>query len=259
MKISVVTVCRNSEKTLAYTLDSFMNQTYPDKELVLIDGASTDRTLEIARSYNSKDISVFSSPDLGIYDAMNTGLRRFCGEAVGFLNSDDTFHDENALSRVADGLNNADIVYGDQTLVADHASKRVVRMWKGGKFDPKNSFKIGWVPPHPTFYVRRAVIEKIRAFDLRYKIASDYDFMLRAMTDNGFRVTYVPHILVDYQLGGTSSGGIRNMVRGNLECLDSRKRHFNSGAIDLALFLRVARRIAQIRPGFLSLRARVKR
>lgn len=249
MKISVVTVCRNSEKTLAGTLDSFVAQTYGEKELLLIDGASTDRTLDIARSYNSTDIRISSEPDRGIYDAMNRGLRLFQGDAVGFLNSDDTFHDEASLSRIADGLREADIVYGDQILVADHHTKRVLRMWRAGRFNPRLSFKTGWVPPHPTFYVRRSVIEKIGTFDLRYRIAGDYDFMLRAMNEGGFRIAYIPHLLIDYQIGGASSNGVRNVIRGNLECLDSRRRHFRGGAIDLAIFLRIARRLGQIRPG----------
>jgi glycosyltransferase len=249
MKISVVTVCRNSEATLRNALESFLSQTYRDKSLLVVDGASTDSTLNIARSYRSPEITVISEPDRGIYDAMNRGLRLFDGDAVGFLNSDDAFHDTGALSSIAAGLQDADIVYGDQTLVADHDSKRLIRMWRAGEFRRDVSFRMGWVPPHPTFYARRSVVEKIGEFDLRYSIASDYDFMLRAMAVEDFRVKYIPKTLIDYKLGGTSSKGLRNIVRGNLECLDSRRRHLRSGLIDLALFLRVLRRLAQFRIG----------
>lgn len=253
MKISVITVCRNSETTLRNTLDSFLSQTYRDKKLLLVDGASTDSTVDMARSYRSHDVHIVSEPDHGIYDAMNRGLRLFDGDAVGFLNSDDTFHDENSLSKIAVGLQDADIVYGDQILVADQLSKRVIRMWHAGDFNRRTSFRMGWVPPHPTFYVRRSVVEKIGDFNLRYRIASDYDFMLRAMSSEGFRVRYIPTTLVDYQLGGTSSKGLRNIIQGNLECLDSRRRHLQSGPVDLALFLRVLRRLVQFRSGIFKM------
>lgn len=246
MKISVVTVCLNSEATIAATLESFLAQRHLDKELIVIDGMSRDRTADIVRSYNSPLISLVSEADRGIYDAMNKGLGRFRGDAVGFLNSDDTFHDPFALERIAEGLQVGDVVYGDLYLVTDHETKQIVRTWKAGTYH-RFAFPLGWVPPHPTFYVRRKIVEAIGDFELKYSIASDYDFMLRAMSLKSAKVQYVPHFLADYKIGGSSSKDLRNIIKGNLECLDSRQRHLRSGPIDLAFFARPARRLGQIK------------
>src|SRR5436190_13803392 len=113
MKISVITVCRNSEATIAHTIESFLRQTHADREMVIVDGSSNDRTLQIVRSFDSPEIRIFSEPDNGIYDAMNKGLRLYQGDACGFLNSDDMFHDSAVLERISAGLSQADVVYGD--------------------------------------------------------------------------------------------------------------------------------------------------
>ncbi len=246
MKISVVTVAFNSAATIGQTIESFLRQRYADKELVIIDGGSTDDTVSIVRSFQDPSLRVISEKDDGIYDAMNKGLGLFTGEAVGFLNSDDTFHADTSLELIAGGLKDADVVFGDLYMVTDHRSKRTVRTWKAGRFS-RSAFRMGWIPPHATFYVRRRVAHAVGAFDLRYRIASDYDYMLRAMTIPDCRIKYVPRILVDYRWGGTSSGSIGNMIKGNLECLDSRRRHLKSGPIDAALFLRPVRRLFQLR------------
>lgn len=246
MKISVVTACFNSAKTIRHTLDSFAAQTHADKEMLIVDGLSRDGTLDIVRSYNLPGIRIISERDKGIYDAMNKGLRNFGGDAVGTLNSDDTFHDRFALERVAEALNDADIAYGDLAMVSDHVSKRPVRIWQAGAYT-SSAFRLGWVPPHPTFYVRRGVIDAVGEFDLTFKIASDYDFMLRAMMLHQFRIRYIDKILVDYQMGGNSSNGLRNIVLGNLECLTSRRRNLGSLPVDLAFVVRPFRRLSQWR------------
>src|ERR1043166_8351381 len=130
MKISVITVCRNSERTIAHTIKSFLAQTHADKEMVVVDGCSTDRTLDIVRSFDASSIRIFSEPDSGIYDAMNKGLRLYEGEACGFLNSDDMFHDATVLEQIAAGLSQADVVYGDVLFVKDQIDKRPVRIWR---------------------------------------------------------------------------------------------------------------------------------
>lgn len=245
MKISVVTVCLNSEKTVATAIDSFLAQRYPDKELTIVDGMSRDRTIEIVKSYNSPLIELVSEADTGIYDAMNKGLRRYRGDAVGFLNSDDAFHDEFSLERIAAALDDADIVYGDLNIVSNHETKETIRTWRPGAYH-RFSFALGWVPPHPTLYVRRNVIDEIGEFDLKYAIASDYDFMLRAIISRPDKTRYIPRFLADYKIGGKSSKDAKNILKGNLECLDSRRRHLNSGLIDIAFFARLARRLGQI-------------
>jgi glycosyltransferase len=246
MKISVVTASYNSAATIGFSIESFLAQDHPDKEMLVIDGASSDATLKIVESFGSDAIRVFSERDRGVYDAMNKGLHLFQGDAVGFLNSDDTFHDSRVLSDIAAAMQDNDIVYGDLNMVTDHRTKRLARSWRGGVFK-SNSFQLGWVPPHPTFYMRREVAEKVGDYDLSYITTADYDYMLRALALNDFRVRYIPRVIADFQLGGISTSGWRVTARGNLECLRSRRMHLNAPIIDAAFFLRFVRRIFQIR------------
>ena len=246
MKISVVTASFNSEATIGYTIESFLKQTHADKEMLVIDVVSRDGTLKVVESFASPDIRVISEPDKGVYDAMNKGFHRFSGDAIGFLNSDDTFHDASVLSDIDAGLVDADIVYGDLNMVTDHQTKRLTRVWRGGTFR-RNVFKLGWVPPHPSFYMRRQVAESVGDYDLSYITTADYDYMLRALELNDFRVRYLPRVFVDFQIGGISTRGLGVTIRGNLECLRSRRQHLKAPPIDAAFFLRFARRIFQLR------------
>jgi len=248
MKISVVMVSFNSEKSIGFAIESFLEQRHHDKELLVIDGASKDRTVQIARSFQSDAIRIFSEPDLGIYDAMNKGLRLFQGDAVGFIGSDDTFHSRDSISMLAAGLEIADIVYGDLHMVRDHFDKKTVRIWKSGNYHSR-SFARGWMPAHATFYIRRHVAESTGEFDLSYDIGSDYDYIIRAMTLKPYRVQYIPEILIDFQLGGTSSNGLAGALHQNLECLRARRRHIGAPAIDMAFFLKWARKLTQFRLG----------
>ena len=243
MKISVVTVCFNSAKTIGYAIESFLHQRHPDKELIVIDGASTDETLGIVRSFGGAPIVIMSEPDHGMYDAMNKGLAAFSGDAVGFLNSDDRFKDAQALGHVAAGVEEADIVYGNLDFVSDHASGRVVRRWRSSRFH-KRSFVNGWMPPHPTFYVRRKVIDAVGRFDLRYRMASDYDFMLRCMELHDFRIAFVDRVLVDMMQGGMTSG-VKAYVRTNFEALRSRQIWLDAAPLDRALVAKPLRKLGQ--------------
>jgi len=246
MKISVVTTAYNSAATIGFTIESFLAQKHPEKEMLVIDGKSSDETLKIVESFGSNAIRIFSERDKGVYDAMNKGFRLFQGDVVGFLNSDDTFHDANALSDIAAAMQDSDIVYGDLDMVMDHRSKRVFRSWRGGLFK-RYSFQLGWVPPHPTFYMRSEVVRKVGDYDLRYITTADYDYMLRALALNNFRVRYIPRVIADFQMGGISTRGWRVTMRGNLECLKSRREHLNAPIVDAAFFLRFLRRIFQVR------------
>jgi len=253
MKISVITASYNSAATIGATIESFLRQTHPEKEMLVVDGASTEATLKVVESFGSSDIRVISEPDKGVYDAMNKGLHLFKGDAIGFLNSDDTFHDDGALTAIAAALEQADVVYGDLDMVIDHRSKTVVRAWRGGRFG-RYSFQLGWVPPHLTFYMRRAVAEKVGDYDLSYVTTADYDYMLRTLALNDYRVAYVARVIADFQMGGISTIGWGVTLRANLECLRSRQQHLNAPAIDAAFFLRFARRILQLRaPGLLRM------
>lgn len=246
MKISVVTASYNSQATIGFTIESFLNQTHREKEMLVVDGASSDETIKIVESFGSDEIRVFTGKDSGVYEAMNRGLRLFQGDALGFLNSDDTFHDAGVLEDIATAMQNSDIVYGDLNMVTDHLSKRVVRSWRGGKFRPY-SYQLGWGPPHPAFYMRSEVARSVGDYDLTYITSADYDYMLRALALNNFRVRYLPRLVADFQMGGISTRGWGVSIRGNLECLRSRRTHLEAPIIDAAFFLRILRRGFQLR------------
>ena len=156
MKISVVTATFNSEATIGFTIESFLKQSHSDKEMLVVDGASRDGTLKIVESFGSEAIRVFSEPDRGVYDAMNKGFRLFGGDAIGFLNSDDTFHDASVLADIAAGLEAADIVYGDLNMVTDHRTKRLTRVWRGGTFRRARGLHVGRGGPQPSAVLRHA-------------------------------------------------------------------------------------------------------
>lgn len=244
MRISVVTVCFNAERTIGHTLNSFLKQEHPDKELLVVDGGSRDGTLKVVESFADPAIRVVSEPDRGLYDAMNKGLRRFGGDAVGFLNADDCYADRHTLSALAEGLADADIVYGDLDFVEDHEGGRVVRSWRGGPWS-QGAFARGWMPPHPTFYVRRRVVERTGEFDVSLSIAADYDFMLRALELGGFSHRFLPRVLIRMQVGGKSTAGLSGYVKSNLQALRARRRHLGSGLVDYALIAKPLSKAAQ--------------
>jgi hypothetical protein len=163
------------------------------------------------------------------------------------LNADDCFASPDALAAIAGGLREADIVFGNLDFVADHHAKRVVRRWRGEGYRPR-AFRRGWLPAHPTFYVRRHVAEAVGKFDLNYRIAADYDYMLRAIEVHGFRTAFVDQVLVEMMQGGASNGSLRAYIRSNIEALSSRQQHLGSGAIDYALVAKPLRKLGQFAP-----------
>jgi glycosyltransferase involved in cell wall biosynthesis len=244
VKVSVVTVSFNAGRTIGHTLESLFAQTHPDQELVVVDGGSTDDTLAIVESFCREGVQVVSERDRGLYDAMNKGLRRFAGDAVGFLNADDRYNDEGVLADISAALEEFDIVYGDLDFIDDHESDRVVRTWRG-KAWTAGAFQRGWMPPHPTFYVRRRVAEQVGEFDLALKISSDYDYMLRAMELGGFSSRFLPRVMVRMMTGGASTAGLKSYLRGNLEALRARRRWLGSGFIDAALLAKPLGKVGQ--------------
>jgi glycosyltransferase involved in cell wall biosynthesis len=247
MKISVITVCFNSASTIRRTLDSYFAQDWPDKELLVIDGASSDATLEVVRSYPQDRMTVLSEPDRGMYDALNKGLRLYRGDAVGVLNSDDAYCKSSALSRIAEALAHADMVHGHLDFFDGRG--RVVRQWRAGP-PPQGAFRTGWMPAHPTFYVRRAVAEAVGPFDLAYRTASDYDWMLRAIERHAFTLALIDEVLIDMALGGKSTAGWGARLDHNLEALQSRRKWLGAGFFDYALFAKPARKLGQFAAGF---------
>jgi glycosyltransferase involved in cell wall biosynthesis len=244
MKISVLTVCFNAQATIRHTLDSFCQQTHQDREMVVIDGASSDQTREIVESYADDKIIMISEPDSGMYDALNKALKIYTGDAVGVLNADDAYHHQNVLADIADGLEHTPIVQGNLDFVIDHQSKTVARKWRAeGK--PEQGFKTGWMPAHPTFYVRREVAQHVGEFNLSLHTAADYDWMLRAVDVFGFKVGVLEGVLIDMKTGGRSTKDMLSFIRHNLEALAVRQKWLDAGLIDYALIAKPARKISQ--------------
>lgn len=219
MKISIVTVCYNSADTLEDTIESVSRQECADIEHIIVDGGSTDGTQDLVARYNGRIKQFVSEPDEGIYDAMNKGIQMAEGDIVGFLNADDMYADESVISDVATALEAGDVdgVYGDLVYVRRDDASKVTRYWKAGEYLP-GAFRLGWVPPHPTFFCRRGLFEKFGGYDAFYRIAGDFELMLRLIERHRVRVGYIQRPLVRMRIGGRANT-IRGMLCGNREIL----------------------------------------
>lgn len=221
MKISVITVAFNSVKTIGDTLASVASQTHPLVEHIVIDGGSTDGTLDLLHREGAHVARVVSGPDQGIYDAMNKGLRLASGDFVGFLNADDMFASRSVLAAIAHEAAapaRPDAIYGDLQYVATQPPHQIVRHWRSGPYSPAR-LGFGWMPPHPTFYLRRSRLEAIGEFDIGFRIAADYDFMLRCLNQPDFRVAYISEVLVRMRTGGASNRSLKALARKTTEDL----------------------------------------
>lgn len=221
MRVTVITVAYNSERTIGDTLASVASQTHPDLEHLVIDGASRDNTLRIVRDAGHHVAQVISEPDHGIYDAMNKGLALATGDLVGFLNADDMFAGSDSVAELAAEAQrtNAQAVYGDLVYVRDDDPGAVVRVWRSGSFTP-SQLRFGWMPPHPTFYVRSATLRTLGGFDTRYRIAADYELMLRCLSGSADQpIGYVPRVLVRMRTGGASNRSLSALWRKSTEDL----------------------------------------
>ena len=217
MKISIITVCFNSVDTLRATLESVTAQRGADFEHIVVDGGSTDGTLDILRHWQGHPVRLLNGPDRGMYDAMNKGISAAQGEAIGFLNADDRYADPQVVARIAAALEDpaVDCCQGDLVFV-DSERQRVLRYWQSTDFRP-SGFRFGWMPAHPTLYVRRRIIEAVGPFSLSYRIASDVEWMMRLFLRPGLRCTHIPSILVEMDTGGVSNAGPRAFLRANRE------------------------------------------
>lgn len=226
MKISIVTVCFNSVRSIADTLASVDAQTHPDIEHLLIDGASRDGTMNVIGAHARKWRRAISEPDRGIYDAMNKGLAQATGEFVGFLNADDTLVDPDAIARLAEAATNTtcDALYSDVEYVRANDVAEVVRHWRSGNFS-RDRLARGWMPPHPTFYVRRALLASVGRFDADMRIAGDYDFMLRVLTRPSVSLVHVPGVMVRMRMGGASNRSPAALWRKSVEDLIALRRN----------------------------------
>jgi glycosyltransferase involved in cell wall biosynthesis len=252
MKISVITVCYNSAKTIGHTLRSVREQTHDDIEHIIIDGGSKDNTLEIVAAEGGHVAKIISERDNGIYDAMNKGMDLACGEVVGFINSDDFYADSSVLSKIANAFQDelVEACYGDLVYVSEDNS-RVVRYWKSKPF-VKGSFAKGWCPAHPTFYVRKSTIERFGVFDRSFKLAADMEFMMRYLESGKIRATYIPDVLVRMRVGGATNQNWKNIVRQNKEIFLALQKNGMRFSKSLFLMRKVKNRLGQFIAGGLQ-------
>ena len=206
MKVSIVTATYNSEETVKSSIDSVLFQDYEDIELIIVDGKSTDRTLEIVESFGRRISKVISEPDRGIYDAMNKGISVATGDVVGILNSDDFYANSQVISTVISTLEStqSDSVFGDLVYVKPENIDKVVRYYSSAHFHPA-LFSKGWMPAHPTFFVRRWAYQKYGLFQTDYKIAADYELLVRLLAKHKLSYTYIPKVMVNMRTGGAST------------------------------------------------------
>lgn len=214
-KVTIITATYNSSATIADTLESVKSQDHPDIEHIIVDGISRDDTLEIVRRYSHVSKMV-SEKDKGIYDAMNKGIGMATGEVIGILNSDDFYADSSVISKVARAFEETgcDALYADLVYVDQQDVGKAVRFWRAGAYR-ENAFKWGWMPPHPTFFVRRELYDKYGVFSLDLKTAADYELMLRFIHKHRIRVHYLPEVLVKMRAGGASNASFRNRLNAN--------------------------------------------
>lgn len=218
MKISIITITFNSAATIEQTIRSVIEQTYPDIEYIIVDGKSTDDTLRISEKYKDKISKIISEPDHGLYDALNKGIEMATGDVIGLLHSDDFYIDTHVIQKYADTFikNKSDSVYSDLYYVDKTNTNKIIRKWKSGEYKP-TSFVNGWMPPHPTFFVRKEIYQKFGKFNTNFKSAADYELMLRFILKNKISVAYLPEYTVKMRVGGKSNVTVQNRVSANLE------------------------------------------
>lgn len=219
MKVSIITVVYNNKETLAEAIESVLNQSYMDIEYIVIDGNSTDGTINVVNSYLSK-ISVFlSEKDKGIYDAMNKGINLARGQIIGILNSDDIYDNDDIIKMVVDKFktnDNLDVLYGDLVYVKRDNTNNIVRKWISKDYSP-SFFSNGNVPPHPSLFVKKHIYEKAGLFNITFKLAADYEFMLRIFEKLKVNSLYLPGVIVKMRLGGSTNKSLTNIWKQNQE------------------------------------------
>ena len=216
MKISIITITYNSEKTIKDTINSVLSQNYKNIEYIVVDGDSQDYTKEIVNSYGNKISKFISEPDNGIYDAMNKGLKLCTGDIIGILNSDDVFFDNKVIERIVKEFEDKDVdsTFGDLYYVKQDNLDKIVRKWKSSPFI-EGSFAKGWHPAHPTFYVKKEIYEKYGYFDTTFDVSADFELMLRFLEKYKITSSYIPQVLVKMRDGGESNRSIQNILLGN--------------------------------------------
>jgi len=243
MKISIITATYNSEKHIKSVIDSITAQSYKKIEWVVVDGASKDNTVNIIKQQYPGELNLISEPDNGIYDALNKGIQMATGDVIGFLHSDDFFENDSVVEQIIEQFNTncCDGVYGDLRYVSSNDNSNIIRSWKSEPFHPK-LLKRGWMPAHPTLFLKKEVYQKHGNFDTTFRIAADYDFMLRILKDPQLSFNYLPIIITNMRVGGASNTlkNIRQKMKEDLKAL--RKNNFPGWPV---LILKNVRKIPQ--------------
>lgn len=246
LKVSLITISYNAALTLQKCIDSVINQTYEAVEYIIIDGNSVDGTQDIILK-NSLRIHYFKSePDGGIYDAMNKGLRQATGDVVGLLNADDYFSNDQVLSEIVSAFvrKDPDVLYADLNYVGQN--EKVIRKWRSGDYSAER-FNWGWMPPHPTFYVKRKLFEEFGMYDMAYGTAADYELMLRFMYGRSVKVCYLNKVIVNMVSGGVSNRNLRNRIAAWRHDFNAMVRHDIRLPL-MAVILKPIRKIFQFMP-----------
>lgn len=218
MRVSIITVAYNSASTIRDTIESVLAQDYSEIEYIIVDGNSKDDTLRIVQEYGNRISRVISEKDKGIYDAMNKGISLATGDVIGILNSDDFYANERVISDVISLFekSQSDSVYGDLDYVKTSPPFEVVRKWRSGSFNALRFYK-GWMPPHPSFFIKRSCYQQFGVFDLQFKRAADYELMLRMLLKHRVSSSHLPKVLVKMRIGGASNASIKARMHANRE------------------------------------------
>jgi glycosyltransferase involved in cell wall biosynthesis len=216
-KITIITVILDNTKFVQDAINSVLDQTFTNIEYVIIDGGSKDGSIDVINSYGDKITKFVSEPDEGIYDAMNKGISLATGEIIGFLNSDDFYQNSNVIATIASGFTQGvDAVYADLDYVSRSDKNKVERKWRSGEYNI-NAFYSGWMPPHPTFFVKAAIYKKYGGYNSTLKYSADYELMLRLCLVNKITVKYIPEVLVKMRVGGYGNRSLRSRINANVE------------------------------------------
>lgn len=218
IKISVITVCYNNSQTIETTIKSVVSQDYKNLEYILVDGASTDDTLQIINRYKEKIAILVSEKDNGIYFAINKGIALATGDVVAILHADDFYADPAVISKVVKAFETtqSDTVYGDLQYVDRNETTKIIRNWKAGSY-LRDNFLRGWMPPHPSFFAKRNCYKQFGSFNTTLKSSADYELMLRFLYKNNCTTAYIPEVLVKMRAGGQSNSSIKNRIHANRE------------------------------------------
>jgi len=218
MKVSIITVTYNSADTIEDTILSVINQDYKNIEYILVDGKSTDSTFDVVNKYKSAFAKIISEKDNGIYDALNKGIAMATGDIVGLIHADDLYASNTVISEIVNLFmrEEADAVYADLNYVDRNNTSKTIRKWVSGNYTDGLFYK-GWMPPHPTFFVKKVCYEKYGSFNLQLKSSADYELMLRMIHVHKIKLAYLPKLAVNMRIGGQSNVSIFNRIRGNKE------------------------------------------